>query len=241
MLKLGAQEVSALYLGETKISRAYLGEKLVFEGSKPSRLPEGYTEVEYIERTNGVQYFNGGYPISLQKKYVIKAKIESYSTKGSRRIFDGTFLRKYGTTYYSLGISIGTNQNSNLYCTLIFDNTDANTCRVVFSPEVYLNKDIFIEFDIKNKVVLLNGEKHPISYNATSFLQTPTPKIMGNNNSTDEFTWRMYFYEEYDNDELVSSFVPCIAPSGIVGAYDIIRNQFEASAGTGTFIAGPPV
>lgn len=59
MLKLGTQDISALYLGETKIKRAYLGESLVFEGSKPSRLPEGYTEVEYIE-SSGTQYIDTG-------------------------------------------------------------------------------------------------------------------------------------------------------------------------------------
>ena len=59
MLKLRTQDISALYLGETKIKRAYLGETLVFEGSKPSRLPEGYTEVEYIE-SSGTQYIDTG-------------------------------------------------------------------------------------------------------------------------------------------------------------------------------------
>ncbi len=49
MLKIGAQDITGLYVGETKIEKAYLGEELVFSAEKkPSRLPEGYTEVEYI-------------------------------------------------------------------------------------------------------------------------------------------------------------------------------------------------
>ena len=79
MLKLGTQDISALYLGETKIKRAYLGETPVFEGSKPSRLPEGYTEVEYIE-SSGTQYINTGVKPSTSLTFSIDFYISSLTS-----------------------------------------------------------------------------------------------------------------------------------------------------------------
>ena len=55
MLKTGVRQIAGLYAGETKITKAYWGEDLIFGVEKPSRLPEGYTELEYVE-FNGNQY-----------------------------------------------------------------------------------------------------------------------------------------------------------------------------------------
>lgn len=67
MLKLGTQDITALYLGEKKIEKVYLGDTLVFD-AKPTaqgRLPQvaidaGYKELEYVHFTsdaaNGYSY-----------------------------------------------------------------------------------------------------------------------------------------------------------------------------------------
>lgn len=36
-------------------------------------------------------------------------------------------------------------------------------------------------------------------------------------------------------------FVPCISPSGAVGLYDLMSDEFYGNAGSGAFTAGPSV
>ena len=56
MIKVGTTEVTNIHLAGWEVQRAYVGGDLVFQAQKPSRLPAGYTEVEWIqngESTNG--------------------------------------------------------------------------------------------------------------------------------------------------------------------------------------------
>lgn len=48
-VKVGSAGMKSLYLGSQKIVKAYVGQELVHSENKPSRLPEGYTEVAYIQ------------------------------------------------------------------------------------------------------------------------------------------------------------------------------------------------
>ena len=54
MLRAGEQKIAAVYCGGAKIKRAYVGDTLTFEANKPSRLPEGYQEVRYIQSPGSV-------------------------------------------------------------------------------------------------------------------------------------------------------------------------------------------
>lgn len=47
-IKIDSSGVKDLYAGGQKIVKAYVGQELVLSEKKPSRLPEGYTEVQYI-------------------------------------------------------------------------------------------------------------------------------------------------------------------------------------------------
>lgn len=46
---IGEDKIKSIYVGEQKIVKAYVGANLVFSAKKPSRLPDGYTELEYIQ------------------------------------------------------------------------------------------------------------------------------------------------------------------------------------------------
>ena len=74
MIKLGTQNISALRLGGQEIKKAYLGETLVLGvETKPSRLPEGYTEVEYIQ-SDGASWFDLG--VKPSKTMTIEMDVE---------------------------------------------------------------------------------------------------------------------------------------------------------------------
>lgn len=60
--------------------------------------------------------------------------------------------------------------------------------------------------------------------------------------SSEYLPGRMYYFKIYDNGTLVRDLVPCINPSNVVGAYDIVNGVFYASENSGyTFTAGPQV
>lgn len=46
---IGENKIKAIYVGAQKIVKAYVGEKLVFSTKKSPRLPDGYTELEYVQ------------------------------------------------------------------------------------------------------------------------------------------------------------------------------------------------
>ena len=80
MLKMGAQNITGLYVGETKIKKAYLGEALIFSaGMNPSRLPEGYTEVKYIQIGENFEIDTGIKADFTNMRFVLSEEILSES------------------------------------------------------------------------------------------------------------------------------------------------------------------
>jgi len=53
----------------------------------------------------------------------------------------------------------------------------------------------------------------------------------------------MYSCQIYKGKDLplVRDFVPCINPSGEIGLYDLVSNQFYKNKGTGVLTPGPAV
>ncbi len=234
MLKLGTQDISALYLGETKIKRAYLGETPVFEGSKPSRLPEGYTEVEYIE-SSGTQYINTGVKPSTSLTFSIDFYISSltsdticffgnYAKIPLNHIQYRAFINKtlwiaYNKQFFGFENPITVGHHT---ITLI-----AYTKKAVFDDET---------------ISIVPNETPSFSRNG------PIALFASNSNGTADLhsSIRLYSCQIYSQSSgptytYYRDFVPCIDPSGAVGLYDLIDEKFYRNNGTGAFTAGPPV
>lgn len=58
-----------------------------------------------------------------------------------------------------------------------------------------------------------------------------------NDNST--HVGRLYYFKIYESDNLIRNFIPCISPTGEVGLYDTVGNQFYKSPNGTKFVAGP--
>lgn len=224
MLKIGLQDVTGLYVGETKIEKAYLGGDLVFSAAKkPSRLPEGYTEVEYIQNADASSYIdtkkflysNSIYALTfliptLQARYVVSSSNGRYS------------LKVYSASKGTLQIYTH-NGTSGAYKTL--------------SPAISANQKVTIEGD--GTALYVNGVENTLSYKPyTQNIQIPTA-------TASQSMIVRYYHFKAECPSLTSTnynfeLIPCINPSGIVGFYDLTNGAFTPPT-AGNFVAGPAV
>lgn len=193
--------------------------KLPRETKPASRLPKGYTEVQYI-RSTGTQYVDTGFFANQDSRLVIDFDILSQSSLdyifGARsanntKMFE---LAVQGSTWYSG-----------------FGN--ANT-QPQFSGLGHYIVD-------KNKnVTTINGNTSTATQNA--FVTAYSVKLFALDNvGTIGFfaVMKLRSCQIYDNGTLIRDYLPCINASGAAGLYDLVSGKFYGNSGTGVFLAGP--
>lgn len=201
-------------------------------GGGGSKLPEGYTKVEYIEST-GTQWIDTGYKFTSEKVQVVldlvNTNLESsvalcgsenssasgtsgvatlivYSSGGSGQ---GEFTIEHGNGATGMSLTIPVNSRS------LLDITADNGTITAFVNDTsytgtyagYTEKlDSFALFaDNKDGSALLLSK------------------------------YRLYSCKIYDNGTLVRDFVPCYDSDGVAGLYDLKNKVFYTNAGSGEF------
>ena len=238
MIKLGTQNISALRLGGQEIKKAYLGETLVLGAEKkPSRLPEGYTEVEYVHvdaqsgfdtGVQGVDYYG--------TQIMMDIEAETYS--GSARqyiIYKASWL--YVNTYYRL----------------LFWRESETTLKDWHYPASAItrtasisNKRLTIGIDFKAGNFIVGDTMFPLTRTNTYTYPSEKNSIyLFSGTFTSQYEsvpCKLYSAQiKHRGSTLTRDFVPCINPSGVVGLYDLVGAKFYGNAGTGTLTAGPAV
>lgn len=188
-----------------------------------SKLPEGYTELEYIQST-GTEYVDTGLKPNQDSRAVADVQFMSFPS-GHSAIFGSYDSVNQWWAYYRYdqsqyrAVNGGTTQKSVAYAdpTLRATLDLQNGLYRVNDTEVTWSQD---EFSIDSSVYLfaLNRQGGSMQYPASC---------------------RMYSCKIYDNGTLIRNYVPCLTPSNEVGLYDIVNGVFYGNAGTGDFIAGP--
>lgn len=233
MLKIGAQNITGLYIGETKIEKAYVGEDLVFStAKKPSRLPEGYTEVEYIQNSDYKSYISPGKSVDydIDFTFVFSAPQPHASRDQAYIHYDNFFIR---LMYSDKRLEWAVNKSGTWTYQAIYQNVAAGEkIAVKYSYDA----------DTKVGTVDVNGVKTVV--NKRPSLATPSlpSKIASQYYSP---IARFYYFKgvyKRNPDSATYNFelIPCINPSRVVGFYDLKNNAFIPPA-AGTFIAGPAV
>ena len=226
MLKMGAQNITGLYVGETKIKKAYLGEALIFSaGMYPSRLPEGYTEVQYIHTsgsTGGISTRINGYANTIAIE--LDVEVEQYNTNYKYLLRNSSGARCFASLISEKGIQCGVGSwYNNIYLNSSF-----------------IGKRIQFLIDSFNKKVVFGEEETPISSAGTS--SVGTIYVGANNASTFIAVCKWYSVKIYKSGTLDCDFVPCVSPDGVSGFYDIVRDEFYTrSVGSTTLTPGPAV
>ena len=199
-----------------------------------SRLPSGYTELEYIE-SSGTQYINTGFKPSGKSRIIMDCAPTSLSstfcfycsrTAASATASDTNTLFFYSNAYRGdyYGASSSTSGCYSANARFAIDN---------------------------NQGMIYIGDNYIIS-NTTTSISSPMPWILmasaiasGSAIDTSSLgnyaSMKLYSCKIYNADTLVRDFIPCKNPSGAVGLYDTVNGTFYGNSGTGVFTAGAEI
>ena len=183
-------------------------------------LPDGYTELEYIQ-SNGTQYINTGVNPDQDTRVVADLQPIAVSICG---IFGARIAKE--TACFMLW---------QVDQTTIEDNYGSDATRVSV-PSTTTR-------------VLVDKNKNQLSYGNTIFTAAEEtfscnyPMALFGVNSggvidNRRVSMRLYSCKIYDNGALVRDYLPCINPSSEIGLYDLVGKKFYENAGTGVFTAG---
>lgn len=203
--------------------------KLTISGNTEQRnLPEGYTQVEYLEST-GTQYIDTGiYPSNNTKVEVVF----STSSKPDQFLYGArTAITNPEEGHYTNVclleniIYCGFDTNNQSYdCTY---NSDKNT--VVNSQDgLYLNGTLIT------------------TYAEATFTSQRSMYLFGLHESSGvelhKFNGKIYSFKTYESGTLTHNLIPCTRDTDSKpGMYDTMTDTFMTNAGTGEFMAGAEV
>ena len=191
----------------------------IFQFVLGSKLPSGYTELEYIQ-SSGTQYIDTSFKPNQNTRIVADMKLEDKTSTfvlfGSRASVSSLryeFLSNSGLFHSPYNTSAGSTMTATLDKIIIDKNKNVTS----------VNNNIFSTFSPSTFQCNWNLYLFAVNNNGAATLQAHA---------------KLYSCKIYDNDTLIRNFIPCKNPSGVVGLYDLVNNQFYQNAGTGTFTAG---
>lgn len=187
-------------------------------------LPQGYTQVEYIQ-SSGTQYISTGFLPNNNTRVVADLQVvevgESVALFGARA---GASVTSYmawqisATRFRSDFNDNYTNCNVDTVLNRIVVDKNKNVCS--FGDSTVTTP--YSTFQCENELKLFRGSS------ATSVTKGSSIKL--------------YSCQVYDNGNLIRDYIPAIQiNNGEAGLYDQLNNAFYANEGSGDFIAGPVV
>lgn len=187
-------------------------------------LPEGYTQLDYIEST-GAQYIDTGVVPGINAKIAIDFDVIS---AGSDDVLCGVISPNicigYSTTRIFGAFKNGTGESTGADTTVVGRHSA----------------------EISNGAFVLDGTSH--SFSAVSSYSTTRSIFLfaGSYSGASDGAYgkvkaKIFSCKLYDGAAVVRSLVPCKNPSGTVGLYDLVGGEFYGNSGTGAFTAGADV
>lgn len=196
--------------------------------SSSAGLPEGYTQVEYIE-SDGTQYIDTGYKANQDTRVVFDAYILQTTTTATGLFGCRQAMGSNGFYIYEQNGDLG--EYNDGYGSL-------------FTRDIPLSASARHIID-KNKNKTYIDETIAHTYAAQTFTAPVTLTLFAiqQSNGVDErmSVCRLYSCVIYDNGTIVRYYIPCTNASGIAGLYDTVSGVFYTNAGTGSFTAGADV
>ena len=197
----------------------------VLKGS--SRVPSGFTEVEYIE-SSGTQYVDTGVVPNHNTAVMLDIDILNADN--------------WGPIFGSRDANV-----TNEFCmfahnpTSVYQDGYANVAHVNISVSSVLGRQT-INKALNNTYI--NGELKN-SFTAATF-QGTYPMFLFQINSGGsavayKISGRIYRAVITKSSTLVRDFIPCKNPAGAVGLYDTVNDRFYGNSGTGAFAAGAEI
>ena len=194
-------------------------------------LPEGYTQLNYIQST-GTQYIDTGASFSNGVRVEIKFNLTSITASSKKTPIFGAHnvSEPYGRDY----LSVDSSKN--------FEIGGGAGYRFFKNNTIATNVDYEVEASNipGQETLIVNGELYePTGGQAYATPFTDLPLYLFRVNTTNE-AWfenasmKLYYAKFYDDKNvLVRDFIPCKNPSGEVGLYDYVTKAFYGNAGGG--------
>ena len=213
---------------------AYLKKFLyVNSESEHGELPDGYTQVEYIQGT-GTQY------IDIRSKMYNNSKIElcfSFDVMQQNCSIFGSRLSGISNNFEIAS------QNPNFPIYLDFGSFQ--TSRATYNNAVINTKYICT---ISKSLRAVYNENHTLLASNTTLIsednETPSNALIfytAGGYSQNKLKGKVYYCKIWENGVLVRNMIPCKNPSNVAGMYDIVNRVFYTNAGSGTFNVGSVV
>lgn len=217
------------YLDETLRSYGYITgyQRLEIPHTGFSLLPDGYTEIEYIQ-SSGTQYIDTGFRPNQDTRVILDYQLTLLSAtwQGIISARDGS-NGSYGNNFSLWAAS--TNQYRTDF------GADGGPTFGTLDTERHLAD--------KNKALISIDGVTAQNVEATFSCNYNLHIATGFSGGVSEYpaNMKLYFCKIYDSEILIRDYVPCKNESGAAGLYDIVNDVFYSNAGTGTFTAGPEV
>lgn len=195
------------------------GQKVSGSYSGGSRLPSGYTELDYVGSDGTTScYLNTGITPASDTRVVCEFAM---ATAGTTNVpvfgVAGQFsFRRYNGTYFR------TNGTNNVDFTTVTPDTNKHT--VIKVPTG----------------TILDGECKTTTAATVSY---PIYLLGYNNSGTNSQATgaKIYSCKIYTGNTLVRDYVPCKNSSNVAGFYDLANNTWNPSSGSNAFVAGSAV
>lgn len=190
-------------------------------------LPEGYTELEYIE-SSGTQYIDTGFHPTQSTRIIMDVQMTTLNPDGHEWFF-------------------GARRTGSVAAFGFFWNYSAQKFGATYG-----NKQVDISSAVgKNERIIIDQNRNQLTFNGQSYtfpvatFQTPVnlPLLARNTNGTlaAYISAKVWSAQLFDDGQLIRDYVPCKNPSNEVGLYDLVDGEFYPNAGAGVFSAGPEV
>lgn len=213
------------YLDETFTRYGYeTGYRKIFVRNT-SGLPDGYTELEYLQ-SSGTQYIDTGVKPNQDTRTTTAILLLSEATSyvfGSRDSKANNYKNRYGILFNGKYRSDYGNGNG-----------------IIFSDSLTTGQKYSID---KNKNICSIGEETVTNQEAV--FQSSFPMYISGVNEGGVASYlcsmRIYQFQVYNSGQKIREFVPVRAPNGSAGLYDLVEHRYYSNAGTGSFEEGPEV
>lgn len=196
------------------------GTGVFYAGPPVVTLPEGYTQLMYLE-SSGTQYINTGFTPNQDAR--IQLDCERTAANATDHFF---------------GVRTG-NSASSAFAFYIYNSgwrwAYNNATATGTGPDI---GRYFI--DANKNVTTINGDT-TLTGTYASFTAAAAAPLFAMLSAPSGFSYgsfRLYTCRIYNNGLMVRNFIPCRNASGTIGLYDLVNGQFYTNAGTGTFTAG---
>lgn len=200
------------------------------------KLPQGYTELEYIQSAAS-QYIKTG--VLVNPNYTVSAefRLTTRTTTwdtifGTRNGNNDRFTARYtNTATGNLGIH---RSRAKTTAYESYDDSKAAKQNVTGAfHHIRLAKNKYYFDGALRKTFSSATSLTPYTYELYLFANNNAGKV------GDAGYFRMRFCTIQDeNDEYVRYYIPCLNPDGVAGMYDFITDKFYGSSSTTAFVAG---